>query len=96
MMKLALTLLCLTLCSAMATPFYGSIAKENTLLPSNNPIDQEQPPFNDAFYQEDLPLNDDIPQNEQESNTDQDIGQDDEEEEPTAVMQYNPRGDLKC
>ena len=61
--------------SAMATPFYEV-------------TDQEESPFNDAFYKNV------IQQNEQESNTDQDVGQDDKEGQPTAVVQYNPRGDI--
>lgn len=78
-MKLVIMFACLVLYSAMATPFYEV-------------TDQEESPFNDALYKKNFPSGNVI-QYEQESNTDQDMGQDDKEGQPAAVVQYNPRGD---
>ena len=85
-MKLVLTVLCLALSGAVATPFYGATDEEN------QPIYQEESLFNDAFYQE---VDNAIQQDEQESDTNQDMGQDDEEEQPTAAVQlFHPRGNV--
>ena len=87
-MKLVLTVLCLALSGAVATPFYGATDEENQPL---NAIYQESL-FNGAFYQE---VDNAIQQDEQESDTNQDMGQDDEEEQPTAAVQlFHPRGNV--
>ena len=102
-MKLVLTLLCLALSGAVATPFYGDTDEENQPLNAiyqedslfNGAIDQEESLFNGAFDQEDLTSDNAIQQDEQESDTNQDMGQDDEEEQPTADVQlFHPRGNV--
>ena len=83
--QLVLTVLCLALSGAVATPFYGATDEEN------QPIYQEESLFNGAFYQE---VDNAIQQNEQESDTNQDIGQDDEEQPTAAVQLFHPRGNV--
>ena len=88
-MKLVLTLLCLALSGAVATPFYGATEREN------QPIYQEESLFNGAFYQEGLMSDNAIQQDGQELDTNQDMGQDDGEEQPISDMQtFHPRGNV--
>ena len=77
-MKLVPVFVCLVLYGAVATPFYEV-------------TDQEESPFNDALYKKKFPSGN-LNAIQQESNTDQDMDQDDKEGQPTAVVQFNPRG----
>ena len=102
-MKLVITVLCLALSGVIATPFYGATDQENQPINAiyqeqslfNGALDQEEPSFNGALNQEGLTSDNAIQQDEQESDTNQDMGQDDEEEQPTADVQlFHPRGNV--